>query len=61
MSGFQAEAFDQYRIKVARRELAIAEGVDMGDEVAMAGVIGTLTVVVRSLLDIVDQPAGSAS
>ncbi|MEV8036751.1 hypothetical protein [Streptomyces sp. NPDC086182] len=49
--------FDEYRIAQARRALVEAEQLDMGDDQAMARMIGRLGVVLSQLLDVVDGSA----
>ncbi|WP_330347514.1 hypothetical protein [Streptomyces sp. NBC_00582] len=55
MARFQMNDHDRYRIEAARRELATAKELDMGDDEAMARTIGRLEVALAQLLEMLDE------
>lgn len=55
MSRFNLTGHDRYRISKAREELAALDGLDLGDERAMARTIGRLEVALQQLVEMVDQ------
>lgn len=55
---FDLTDYDRYRIESARRELAKAEQLDMGDDRAMARTIGRLEVALQQLLEVFDEAEG---
>lgn len=55
MSRFEMTDHDRYRVKVAREALTAAESLDMGDDRAMARMLGRLETVVSQLVEMVDE------
>lgn len=61
MPRFELDNFDRWRVAQAREALAASEQLDMGDDRAMARMLGRLEVVLRSLLEMVDEATGGES
>lgn len=55
MSRFELNGHDRYRVGQARAALAELESLDMGDDRAMARMIGRLETVVSQLVEMVDE------
>ncbi|MFG2352609.1 hypothetical protein [Streptomyces sp. NPDC048521] len=52
---FDLTPFDRYRVRVARKELAAAGGLDMSDAREMARTLGRLEIAVKQLLEVFDE------
>ena len=55
MRRFDLTDHDRYRIEQAREALAAAKQLDMGDDRAMARMIGRLETVLKQLLDMLGE------
>jgi hypothetical protein len=55
MARFELNGHDRYRIEAAREALSEVQRLDMGDDRAMARMIGRLEVTVQQLLEMVGE------